>query len=113
MKELEVKLYHDRENRLLTGKTYSCYAEGEPGDHRDVTISGQKMFYNFSSSPEEISPNKASETFRPQNVKLNSERDEDQTVSSRPMFHPQNIELISGRDGDEEKKKPEKIESRF
>ena len=67
MKEVEVKLSSDRENRLLTGKTYSCYVEADAGDRREVTISGQKMFHNFSSSAD---PTEQSGKFLPKNFAI-------------------------------------------
>jgi len=107
VKEEEVKLYSDRENRLLTGKTYSCYVEASDGDRREVTISGQKMFHNFSSSAEQLDHTKQSRTFRPKNFKLNSARGEEQKDTTKPIevFQPKNIKSNSARDEDERKKR--------
>ena len=97
-----MKLYSDREGRLLTGKTYSCYVEA--GDAREVTISGQKMFHNFSSSPESKDPTKP--RFVPKNIKSNSARNQEKIDPTKPIevFLPKNIKLNSARDKEEKRK---------
>ena len=114
MKEVEVKLSSEREDRLLTGKTYSCYVEAGDGDRREVTISGQKMFHNFSSSAEQIDHTKGGK-FEPKNIKLNSARGKEQIdpIKSIEVFLPKNIKLNSARDEDERKKRTEQRNSRF
>ena len=72
----EVKLRRDRESWLLTGKTYSCFP-ADPAEKRDVTITGQKMFHNFTLSAEK-SDNTATERFIPKNIKLKAERDKEE-----------------------------------
>ena len=100
-----MKLYSDREGRLLTGKTYSCYVEAG-GDERKVTVSGQKMFHNFSSSAD---PTDKDGRFQAQNIKPNSERDKEHRDTNKPrgIFLPKIIKLNSKRDEDEKKKKTE------
>ena len=81
-KEVEVKLYSDREGRLITGKTYSCYPE-DKRDARDVKVLGTKMFHNFGNSANLKVPGKANETFTPEIIKSNSERKEEEKMEHK------------------------------